>query len=62
MFHPALSIELQRLYQKSDVLTGELRGIFSFKISKTLFKQVILAVSYLTKEWLIIQFDRNTKQ
>ena len=62
MFHPVLSNEFQRLYRKSDVLTGELRGIFSFKISKTLFKQVVLAVSHLTREWLIIQFDRNTKQ
>ena len=48
IFHSELSAEFWRLYLKSDVLTGELRGIFSAKIGKTLLKRVLLAVSYLT--------------
>ena len=48
IFHSELSAEFWRLYLKSNVLTGELRGIFGAKIGKTLLKQVLLTVSYLT--------------
>ena len=34
IFHSELSAEFWRLYLKSDVLTGELRGIFGAKIGK----------------------------
>ena len=60
IFRPALNL-IQHSYQKSYVLTGGLRGIFNFKIGKTLLKQVLLAISCLAKEWLIVLLNCNIK-
>ena len=58
-FHPVLSSA-----HPSDIhtCTSKLCDIFSFKIGKTLLKQVFLAVSCLAREWLIVLFNHNSKQ